>query len=179
MRAPRPTSSDAPTARRREGHQDINLSARDAISQAARAQAGPIGLAPWLGRRFRASAPNPRSAIPVSTPPPHSWLSPVRTRATATPSIGLPGSDGARKLQWVVWAVRQVPEGAAVRCQHCHGRVRVHRQRVNECLTFPRPRRAHAWQRHEELPGRWRISGGSGAPDVDRSGHRLSARVPK
>jgi|GEM_PF-2753600 len=40
--------------------------------------------------------------------------------------------DGKTIYRWVPMPVKHVPEGTEVRCGHCHGPVRVHRQQVPE-----------------------------------------------
>jgi hypothetical protein len=39
-------------------------------------------------------------------------------------------STGGTDLRWVPRSVAQIPDGSEVRCLHCHGRVRIYRQRV-------------------------------------------------
>ena len=38
--------------------------------------------------------------------------------------------DGVRTLEWVMRPVKEITDGSQIRCMHCHGEVRIHRQRV-------------------------------------------------
>ncbi|MCC6509029.1 MAG: hypothetical protein IT423_07975 [Pirellulaceae bacterium] len=38
--------------------------------------------------------------------------------------------DGAKEWRWCEVAVTEVREGEDIRCLHCHGNVRVHRQKI-------------------------------------------------
>jgi hypothetical protein len=45
-------------------------------------------------------------------------------------SVLIQGPDGRRQRQWKARAVRLIDDGDTIRCMHCHGEVRIHRQQV-------------------------------------------------
>lgn len=47
-------------------------------------------------------------------------------------NILVQSDDGKRARHWISRKVRLVDDGAEIRCTHCHGEVRIHRQRQKD-----------------------------------------------
>jgi hypothetical protein len=47
-------------------------------------------------------------------------------------NILIQSDGGKRERRWVSRKVRLVDDGAEIRCMHCHGEVRIHRQRQKD-----------------------------------------------